>query len=165
MTTQEKEIIDRVRQVADPLLNAEGFELVEVTFRRESRGWVLRLYADKEGGITLDDCAEISREVGRVLDVEDFILSPYTLEVSSPGLTRSLRNERDFMKYRDQWVRVTTRQPVGNRRQWKGRLRGVEGDQIEIEVDGELFRIPLSNVARANLEIEPFEGQRSRRCK
>lgn len=158
-----EEIIDRVRQVADPLLAHEALELVEVEFRREARGWVLRLYVDKEGGITVDDCAEVSREMGRALDVEDFISNPYTLEVSSPGLTRSLRNEGDFIKYRNRRVKVTTREPVGNRRQWKGRIRGVEGDRIELEVDGELFQIPLSNVAKANLEMELDEGLGPRR--
>ena len=95
-------------RLADPILSSEGFELVEIEFRREARGWVLRLYVDKEGGITLDDCAQISQEIGRNLDVEDFIMTPYILEVSSPGLTRSLKTEKDFMKYRDRLVKVTT---------------------------------------------------------
>lgn len=153
-----EEIVDRVRQLADSLLTQGGLELVEVEFRREARGWVLRLYVDKEGGITVDDCAEVSREMGRILDVEDFISDPYMLEVSSPGLTRFLRNERDFMKYLNRRVKVTTREPIGNRRQWKGRIRGVEGDRVELEVDGELFQIPLSNVAKANLEMELDKG-------
>ena len=153
-----EEIVDRVRQLADSLLTQGGLELVEVEFRREARGWVLRLYVDKEGGIRVDDCAEVSREMGRILDVEDFISDPYTLEVSSPGLTRFLRNERDFIKYRNRRVKVTTREPIGNRRQWKGRIRGVEGDRVELEVDGELFQIPLSNVAKANLEMELDKG-------
>ncbi len=157
-----EEIIDRVRQLAGPLLTHERLELVEVEFRREARGWVLRLYVDREGGVTVDDCAEVSREMGRTLDVEDFISTPYTLEVSSPGLTRPLRDERDFVKYRNRRVKVTTREPIGNRRQWKGRIRGVEGDRIELEVDGELFQIPLSNVAKANLEME-LDGSFGRR--
>ncbi len=156
MVMQEsfREVIHRVRQLADPILLDEGFELVEIEYRREARGWVLRLYVDKEGGITLEDCARISREIGRVLDVEDFILNPYTLEVSSPGLNRSLKNEKDFRKYRDRLIRVVTTRPIENRRNFKGRLRGVEVSQIEIEVDGAIFRIPLSEVAKANLEIE-----------
>jgi ribosome maturation factor RimP len=158
-----EEIVDRVRQLADSLLTQRGLELVEVEFRREARGWVLRLYVDKEGGITVDDCAEVSREMGRILDVEDFISNPYMLEVSSPGLMRFLRNERDFMKYRNRRVKVTTREPIGNRRQWKGRIRGVEGDRVELEVDGELFQIPLSNVAKANLEMELDKGFGPRR--
>jgi ribosome maturation factor RimP len=129
-------------------------ELIDVEHRREARGWVLRLYIDKEGGVTLDDCSRVSQEVGRVLDVEDFILTPYTLEVSSPGLNRVLKREKDFVKYRDRLIRVKTFDPIGNRRQFKGRLLGLAENRIEIEVDGETFQIPLSNVTKANLEME-----------
>ncbi len=151
---EPQEVIERVHRLVGPVLLSEGFELVEVEYRREARGWVLRLYADKEGGITLDDCAQISREIGRNLDVEDFIMTPYILEVSSPGLTRSLKTEKDFMKYRDHLVKVTTNQPIENRRQIKGRLRGVEQERIQIEVDGKVFQVPLSFIAKANLDIE-----------
>jgi ribosome maturation factor RimP len=151
---EPREVIERVHHLAGPILLSEGFELVEVEYRREGRGWVLRFYVDKEGGITLDDCARISREVGRTLDVEDFIEVPYTLEVSSPGLTRSLKGEKDFVRYRDRLVKVTTNQPIENRRQFRGRLRGVLENQIEIEVDGRIFVVPLSLVSKANLEVE-----------
>ena len=151
---EAQEVIERVHRLVGPVLLSEGFELVEVEYRREARGWVLRLYVDKERGITLDDCAQISREIGRNLDVEDFIMTPYVLEVSSPGLTRSLKTEKDFMKYRDHLVKVTTNQPIENRRQIMGRLRGVEQGQIQIEVDGKVFLVPLSFIAKANLDIE-----------
>ncbi len=157
-----EEIIQRVRQLADPILITEGLELVEIEFRREARGWVLRLYVDKEGGMTLDDCTWVNQEIGRSLDVEDWILTPYTLEVSSPGLNRSLKHEKDFLKYRDRRVKVTTNEPIGNRRQFKGRLRGIEDNQIQIEVDGEIFQIPLTKIAKANLEMDPFDGHKPR---
>jgi ribosome maturation factor RimP len=149
-----KEIIDRVESLADPILRDEGMELVETEYRREARGWVLRLYIDKERGVTLDDCARLSQEIGRVLDIEDVISVPYILEVSSPGLRRPLRKEKDFIKYRDRTIRVKTVTPVGNRRQFKGKLLDMAGDSIKIDVEGEVFRIPLSNVAKANLEID-----------
>jgi ribosome maturation factor RimP len=149
-----QDVIERVHRLVGPVLLSGGLELVEVEYRREARGWVLRLYVDKEGGITLDDCAQISREIGRNLDVEDFITTPYILEVSSPGLTRSLKTEKDFMKYRDCLVKVRTNQPVENRRQFTGRLRGVAEEGIQIEVDGKVFLLPLSFIAKANLDIE-----------
>jgi ribosome maturation factor RimP len=149
-----KEIIDRVRVIADPILTSDGMELVEVEYRREGRGWVLRLYIDKEGGVTVDDCGHISQEVGRSLDVEDFILTPYTLEVSSPGLTRPLRNEKDFLRYSNRLIKVKTFGPIENRRQFKGRLLGISENRIQIQVDGEVFQIPLADIARANLEID-----------
>jgi len=151
----QKEIVDRVRAIADPIISDEGMELVDVEYRRESRGWVLRLYLDKEGGVTLDDCTRISQEVGRSLDVEDFIQIPYALEVSSPGLSRPLKSEKDFMKYRHSLIKVKTLDPIQNRRQFKGRLLGVSANQIEMEVEGEIFQIPLSNMAKANLEVDP----------
>ena len=146
--------MDRVGGIAEPILSNEGMELVEIEYRRESKGWVLRLYIDKERGVTLDDCMRISQEVGRSLDVEDFISTPYTLEVSSPGLPRPLRKEEDFMKYRNHMIKVKTFDPVGNRRQFRGKLLGVSEKRIEIEIEREIFQIPLSNVAKANLEID-----------
>ena len=82
------EIINRVASLVTPILLDEGLELVDLDYRREATGWVLRLYIDQEGGVTLNDCARISREVGRILDVENPISTPYALEVSSPGLRR-----------------------------------------------------------------------------
>jgi ribosome maturation factor RimP len=152
MTT--KVIMDRIQAIADPILSNEGMELVEIEYRREARGWVLRLFIDKEGGVTVDDCTLISQEVGRSLDVEDFILTPYTLEVSSPGLTRPLKNERDFTKYRNHLIKVKTVNPIENRRQFRGKLLEIFENRIEIEMDEGVVQIPLSNVAKANLEIE-----------
>jgi ribosome maturation factor RimP len=149
-----KEIVDQVRSMVDPILLNEGMELVDIEYRRESKGWVLRLTLDKEGGVTLDDCTRVSQEVGRNLDVEDFIQTPFTLEVSSPGLTRPLKTEKDFMKYCNRLIKVKTVDPVENRRQFKGELLGVSQGQIEIKVEKEVFQISLSNVAKANLEIE-----------
>jgi ribosome maturation factor RimP len=149
-----KEIVDQARTIAQAILSEEGMEIVDIEYRRESKGWVLRLYLDKEGGVTLNDCTRISQEVGRSLDIEDLIRNPYTLEVSSPGLTRSLRTEKDFMRYRHRLIRIKTVNPIENRRQFRARLLGFSENQIEIEIEGKVFQIPLSNVAKANLEID-----------
>jgi ribosome maturation factor RimP len=149
-----KEILERVSSLVHPILFNEGMELVDIEYRRESKGWVLRLYLDKDGGMTLDDCTRISQEVGRCLDVEDFIQSPYILEVSSPGLTRPLKTEKDFTKYLQQLIKVKTIDPIENRRHFKGKLRAISENKIEIEVDGIFFQIPLSNIAKANLQME-----------
>jgi len=154
----EKEIVDRVRAIAKPILSDEGLELVDIEYRRESRGWVLRLTMDKTGGVTLDDCTRVNQEVGRNLDVEDFISTPYVLEVSSPGLNRSLKRIEDFMKYRNQIVRVKTFNPIENRRHFKGKLLDVSENWIKIGMEGRVFQIPLSNVSKANLEMDLFTG-------
>ncbi len=149
-----KEIIERVQTIIDPILSQEGLELVNIEYRRESKGWILRLYLDKEGGVTLDDCSRMSQEVGRNLDIEDFIQSPYTLEVSSPGLNRSLKTKKDFIKNLHRLIKVKTFDPIDHRRNFKGKLLGISENKIEIESDGGVFEIPLNNVAKANLEID-----------
>lgn len=148
------EIKERVKTLIDPILFEQGLELVEMEYRRESRGWVLRIYIDKEGGVTLDDCTRVSQEVGRLLDVEDFITNPYILEVSSPGLTRPLKTERDFRKVKHQWVRVRTFEPIMERREFKGKLLEVSDQGIEIEMEGKRIPIPFSKIGKANLEID-----------
>ena len=149
-----KEIVERVRAIADPLLMNEGMELVEVDYRREARGWVLRLTIDKEGGVTLDDCGRVSQQVGRELDVEDFIAAPYVLEVSSPGLNRPLRSEKDFIKHCNRLIKLRTVDPINSRQQFKGKLLGVSNNQIELEMEEGIVQIPLAKIAKANLEIE-----------
>jgi ribosome maturation factor RimP len=149
-----QEIVDRVRAIAEPIVADEGMELVDIEYRREARGWVLRLYIDQEKGVSLDDCVRISQEIGRSLDVEDLIPAPYTLEVSSPGLNRPLKKEADFIKYRERKIKVKTIDPIGNRRQFKGRLLDVSDQRIEMEMEQGTVWIPLSNIAKANLEID-----------
>jgi len=149
-----QEIIDRVKTVADSLLISEDMELVEVEYRREPVGWVLRLTIDKRGGVTLDDCTRVSQEMGRSLDVESFIPNPYHLEVSSPGLDRPLKNERDFIRFAERRIRVKTIDPIGTQKSFKGKLRACVEGRIEMETDGGIVAIPLSNIARANLEVE-----------
>jgi ribosome maturation factor RimP len=148
------EILDRIYAIANPILLSEGMELVKIEYRKEARGWMLRFYIDKEGGVTLDDCTRFSQEVGSILDVEDFISTPYTLEVSSPGLTRSLKTDKDFIRYCDHLIKVKTFSPIENRRQFRGKLLKFSENQIEIETEEGIFQIPLSNMAKANLEIE-----------
>ncbi len=147
-------IIERVKGIVDPILLSEGMELVDIEYRREARGWVLRLFIDKEGGITLEHCARISEELGRNLDVEDFIPNPYVLEVSSPGLDRPLKKEKDFIKYLQHRIKVKTLDPIDQRRNFRGKLLRVLEGRIELEVDGRIIQIPLSNLAKANLEID-----------
>ena len=149
-----QEMMDRLKAVADSLLSSEGMELVDIEYRREPVGWVLRLTIDKGGGITLDDCTRVSQEIGRSLDVEDFIPNSYHLEVSSPGLDRPLKNERDFIRFSDHRIRVKTMDPIGNQKNFRGKLRTCVEGRIEMETDGGIIEIPLSNIARANLEVE-----------
>lgn len=148
-------ILLRVETILGPLLDAEGFSLVDVEYKRERGGWILRVFIDKEGGVTLDDCARVSREFGQLLDVEDIIPTSYQLEVSSPGLDRPLKKEEDFVKYSGRKVRIKTKEQVSGRRNFKGALLGCTEGKVMVKVEGSgVFTIPFSAILKANLEIE-----------
>ncbi len=140
--------------IIEPIVISYGMELVDVEYRREGRGWVLRIYIDKEGGVSLDDCVLVSHEVGPVIDVEGLFQSPYTLEVSSPGLKRILKKEKDFERFKDRSVRIRIHNAIGERKNFRGKLLGCTKGVLQIEVEGQILDIPLSNVAKANLEFE-----------
>jgi ribosome maturation factor RimP len=147
-------LLEEVRQAAQPILQSEGLELVDLEYRRETQGWVLRFYIDREGGVTVEDCAEVSGELGVLLEVRDLITNPYTLEVSSPGLTRPLKKPEDFNKFRNHLVKIKTFEPIGGRRNFKGMLLGLENEKVRLEIEGKPHEIPLKGIAKANLEIE-----------
>lgn len=143
-------------------------ELVDVEYLREGGRWVLRLFIDKPGGVSLEDCQTISRQVERVLDVEDPIETAYSLEVSSPGVARPLKKRDDFRRFAEREVEIRTFGPVGEppRRNFKGRLLGIdEEDIIRVEIGGEVFELPWDQVAKAKLAVdfdELFKGTKDR---
>ena len=142
-----------IQGFAEPLLGDMGMELVEIQFRREGHGWVLRLFNDKEGGITIDDCAAVSREISAYLEVEDLIDHAYHLEVSSPGLERPLRKREDFIRFAERLVRIKLREPINGQRVLIGTLLGLEGEMVLLEMDNETVRIDLENIAKARLTL------------
>ncbi len=149
-----EKLLEEVRLNIEPILDSEGLELVDLEYRREPQGWVLRIYIDREGGITLEDCAGVSREVGTVLEVKDLIPNRYVLEVSSPGLTRPLKRAKDFEKFRDRLVKIKLYEPLEGRKNFKGTLLGLEGEKVRLETDGKVYELPLQGIAKANLDFE-----------
>jgi len=154
------DVVSRVSAVVEPIAASLGLEVVEIEYRREGRDMVLRLYLDREGGVTLDDCAQVSRELSAVLDVEDFIPGHYSLEVSSPGLNRPLKKEADYHRYRGKLVKVRTFElladDAGNKRKtFLGELLGLEDGVVRLRLsEGQAAAIPLEKIAKANLEFE-----------
>lgn len=145
-------VVERVKAIAQPVLQELGLELVEVEFRREAGGWILRLYLDKPGGVTLGDCQRVSEELSDILDVENPIEYPYTLEVSSPGLNRPLSREADFVRFVGQRARVNTSQAIGGQRRFLGILKGYEAGQVVLErEDGIVVHIPHTLISKARL--------------
>lgn len=154
MSSLDQKVIDSVREILDPLLLGYGFELVDIEYRREGRGWVLRIYIDKDGGVSVEDCARISRELGTLLDLNDIIPGTYNLEISSPGLTRALKRVRDFERFKGKLVKIKTMTDIQGRRVFIGRLIDFVGDVASVEMDGRVYFIPYDEIERANLELD-----------
>ncbi|MCP4690847.1 MAG: ribosome maturation factor RimP [Desulfobacterales bacterium] len=152
-----KEIVARVRRFAEPACESEGMELVHVEFQREAGGRIIRLYIDKPGGILLDDCSNLSRQVSDFLDVGVQLEGAYNLEVTSPGVERPLVKAADFEKFAGRTARVKTARPIQGRKNYKGILRGVRGEAVRLTVDGETVDLPLEDIARARLVDEALE--------
>lgn len=153
--TGKDTIIAQVEQLIQPLLAAHGAELVDLEFNRPRRGRAtLRLFVDRPGGITLEELTRLSRVVGDLLDVREVIEVPYNLEVSSPGLTRPLKKPADFQRYTGRLVRLTTRSPYQGRQVHRGILRGLEDDQVCLQAERALVKIPLEDIAKARLDID-----------
>jgi ribosome maturation factor RimP len=148
----EEFIIQEVTKLVMPILEERGMELVDIHYRREGGGWVLRVFIDKEGGVNVEDCAEVSRELGYHLDVREVIPNNYNLEISSPGVNRPLKKIDDFKRFSGHTVRITTSEFIDNRRNFTGVIKGVEGDKIIIEVDKNMYTIPHSIINKANLK-------------
>jgi ribosome maturation factor RimP len=151
----KNEILNRLAELIQPYLAAQGAELVDLQYSRPRRGrGILRLFVDRPGGINLGEITRISRVVGDLLDVHDLISGSYTLEVSSPGLTRALKKPQDYQRYVGRLVRVTTRAPWEGSQVHCGILQGLQEDQVCLKEGESLLCIPLSEIARARLEID-----------
>jgi ribosome maturation factor RimP len=164
--TAEREIkggvdLGRVRAAIGPILSAHGVELSDLEFLTERAGWTLRVTierpgaSDASGGITLDDCAEVSRDVSQVLDVEDLIPHHYNLEVSSPGIERPLKTEADFVRFRGKPAKVKLARPAPDgQRLLRGTLVEAPAGAIAVIVDGKRIEVPYGDVVAANLVFE-----------
>lgn len=152
---RNQDIVERVRAIAAPVCANEGLELVEVELGGAGGRTTLRLFIDKAGGVTLEDCSSISHAVSTALDVADPLDGAYELEVSSPGLDRPLRTPEHFAKYAGEKVRVKTYGPIPdceNRKTFVGTLQGFENGKVKVDVDGKLFLVPHAQVSKANIE-------------
>ncbi|MFO7576195.1 MAG: ribosome maturation factor RimP [Pelovirga sp.] len=156
-------ITERVSGLVQPLCDELGYELVDLEYRRESHGWVLRFFLDKEGGITLDDCAVASRQISSLLDVEDLITTAYSLEVSSPGLERPLKKAADFERFAGSQVKIKTIDAVdpegtGKRQKtFTGELLGLENEDVVVQLQNQAatrVHIALQNIDTARLVLD-----------
>ncbi len=141
----------RIRELSEPLCESQGLELVHVEYQREPRGFVMRFYIDRSGGVTLADCAAFSRQVGDLLDVALDIAGKYTLEVSSPGSERPLGRLGDFKRFEGSMARIRTLEALDGQKNFTGRLAGVTEDTVILNTRSGSLRIPCDLISRARL--------------
>ncbi len=151
---QTNTLHSRLTALIEPVVIDLELELVEVQFRREATGWVLRIIVDNEDGVSLDNCSAVSREVGRLLEVEDPIEYPYLLEVSSPGLERPLTKEKDYLRFRHRKAKIKTWEPVDNQRVFVGTIENLHNKVLTLQTDGGEIKLPLDMIAKARLVFE-----------
>ena len=155
-------IVEQVRAAAVRVAEGYGLEIFDVQFRREASGMVLRVQIDRPGPaasaeecVSVADCSHVSRDLSALLDVEDFIPTAYTLEVSSPGLDRPLRSRADYERFAGRCAVLVLREAVNGQTFFRGRLAGVDADAALLDGEGgQRHRVPLELVTRANLEVE-----------
>ncbi len=142
---------EKLVAIIEPAVSALGFELLGVEYMPQGRHSLLRIYIDHEDGITVDDCGDVSHQVSAVLDVEDPIRGEYTLEVSSPGLERPLFTLEHYARFAEQLAEIRLHAPLHGRRKFKGRIKGVDGDEVILDVEGEEQRLAIGNIEKAHL--------------
>jgi ribosome maturation factor RimP len=149
------DIADRIRGLLDPILKSLGLSLWDIELLKHSPSWLLRIYIDREeSGVTLNDCEAVSRDLGAALDVEDIISHAYTLEVSSPGLDRTLSKPEHYARFTGSVVKIKTYQQINGQKVFRGKLVGLAGELVKVELEsGSIVDIPLAAVAKASLEV------------
>ncbi len=169
MTTSRDRAVARVRETAERVAASHGLEIFDLQFRRESVGWVLRIRLDRpwneaggperpEDAVGIEDCQRVSHDLGTVLDVEDDLGAAldraYTLEVSSPGLDRPLRQPADYRRFAGRLAKIVTTAPVEGQTSFAGRLAGLEEDAVVLSEGRRTHRVPLAAIKRARLDVE-----------
>ena len=150
-----RSVAERVREIAEQAAVDHGVELVHAEVAGPEGSPIVRLFIDKPGGVTHDDCSKVSHQLSTVLDVEDFIHSAYVLEVSSPGLERGLYKRADYERFAGSVAKIKARSPINGQRNFRGRILGVTDDQVMVQdrTSGQVA-IPLNGIVKANLEAD-----------
>jgi ribosome maturation factor RimP len=143
----KRKVEDIAYDLAKPITDRYNFEIVEVEYKKEGADWYLRLYIDKEGGITVDDCQAVSEEMSDLLDEADPIEHAYIFEVSSPGIDRPLKTDRDYEKNNGKLIEIKLFSPMNGKKVFEGILKGHTAEKVEIEAEGETLQIEKSVIA------------------
>ncbi len=151
---KKQDIEKRTEELVKDIIDSGGYELWDVEYVKEGSDYYLRVYADKEGGIMIDDCVTISRALEAKLDAEDFIEEAYILEVSSPGLTRKLKKDKDYERSIGKLVLVKLYKAENGAKEFVGRLKEVDTELLKLDIDGAEVVLNRNNISSARLEYE-----------
>ncbi|OUR74414.1 ribosome maturation factor RimP [Methylophaga sp. 41_12_T18] len=144
-------VSDQIELLIEAPIESLGYELVGVDYNKNGQDTILRIYIDSDQGISIEDCERVSHQVSGILDVEEPITAAYSLEVSSPGFDRPLFKERDFKRFSGSKAKISMKLPIDGRRNFTGVLQGCDDGEVLIEVDGEVYALPISKLAKARL--------------
>ena len=147
-----QEFAAQVDLLAEPLLESEGMTLIDVEYGSGPKGWLLRVFIDKPGGVAIDDCALISKQLGDLIDAKMAYEEPYSLEVSSPGLDRPLTKPKHFIYFEGQPAVIKTNRDIEGKMHLKGVLAGVSGDVVRLKVGDNLLSVPFEMIVKAHLD-------------
>ncbi|MFH1854665.1 MAG: ribosome maturation factor RimP [Candidatus Omnitrophota bacterium] len=148
-------MIEKIREIIEPIIIQEGAELVEIVYRRESGRQVLRFMVDKERGIELSECVKLNEKIGQALDESDIITENYILEVNSPGIDRLFKTKKDYIRASGRIVRVTLSEAILDKKEYIGRLEDIMEDSIKVDAGKKgIIEIPFSNIRRARQEVK-----------
>lgn len=148
--------VEKIQRMLDPILQSMGLVLWALEFQKQGPKWLLRIYIDREpGGVTLNDCETVSRDLSATLDVEDIIPHAYTLEVSSPGLDRALTKPEHYLRFIGSTIKIKTYQPINGEKVFRGKLLGMVENSAAVQSEtGAVLEVPLSNISKASLEVD-----------
>ena len=157
MSEMTSPVIKEVTALIEPILDEMEIELVDIEFLSEQSRWILRIYVDESGGITLDACARVSREIGDLIEVKDIFDQGYVLEVSSPGLNRRLKKEKDFERAVGKNIKIRMATPLEGQQNFRGSLQSFQDGILCLSVKDDLILLPYGDVEKANL-VYDFEN-------
>ena len=149
-----EEVLEKLERICTPVLDQLGFRLIEWEYTNEQGRWVVRLYIDRDGGVTIEDCERASHALEDLIDVELDLRKGYSLEVSSPGINRPLRRPEDFTKFKGATIKLSTSRPLNGRSNYRGVIEDVTGDAVDMVVDGMRYHIPFEALKKARLVEE-----------
>jgi len=151
---EKPSIYQAVTKLLEPVFREGSIELVDVAYKKAGKTWTLRVSIDKSQGITVDDCQKLSREIEDLIEVHELISVPYVLEVSSPGLDRLLKKERDFLRNKGKRIQIKTFLPINNKKQFSGTIKNFMNETLFLEDTSGIVEIKLDKIAQAKLIIE-----------